>query len=107
VWVYPNKAQVAIQGEENLERYHFKPGHGRLVFKTFCKNCGVQMTNPPNDGLTEEQIAALSDDRKAFLERIKDTVPVNVRILNDVRLRDIKEPYQNKGRQFGTDYENP
>ncbi|KAK5654648.1 hypothetical protein OQA88_6969 [Cercophora sp. LCS_1] len=42
LWVYVPKDAVVLQGEENIGRYTFSSGS---LAKTFCKTCGVNLTN--------------------------------------------------------------
>ncbi|KAK0616514.1 Mss4-like protein [Immersiella caudata] len=88
IWLYTKVEQVALQGEENLGRYSFGSG---VLAKTFCKTCGVHFTN---DGvkLTEEEEAALPEAAQRRRKRMAPWRPVNLRVLNDHNIKDIKEP---------------
>lgn len=54
-----------------------------MLHKTFCKICGVGMTNSPND-LTEEQIAALPEAMRGFYKTQRLRTGVNARTLHGV-----------------------
>jgi hypothetical protein len=88
MWLYTKTDQVVLQGEENIGRYSF--GSGALA-KTFCKTCGVCFTNEAAK-LTEEEKAALSEQGKKRLRMMTETYrPLNLRVLNDYNIKDIKE----------------
>ncbi|KAK0730084.1 glutathione-dependent formaldehyde-activating enzyme, partial [Lasiosphaeris hirsuta] len=78
VWIYPKADQVVIQGEENIARYQFA---NRILDKTFCKICGVTISNLQAD-LTDEQISALREGLREWHARAQHIFPVNLRVLN-------------------------
>lgn len=88
IWVFPKTEQVIVQGRENLRTYQFATG---IVVKTFCKTCGVNVTNEAAD-LSEEQVAALPDFLRGFYAGQKLQCGLNLRVLNDYNVKDIKEP---------------
>ncbi|KAK4211276.1 hypothetical protein QBC37DRAFT_427304 [Rhypophila decipiens] len=89
-WVYPARSQVILQerdtqtdpGSEskNLVSYAFNRG---VFNKTFCKTCGVYLTNEVTTTTSPEEMAAWPEDTKAFYERVKHVRPLNIRVLND------------------------
>jgi len=85
IWVYPLNEQVAVQGKENMTYYRFAT---KSSAKSFCKTCGVPLTNGAAD-LTEEEVENLPDMMKALWPRIKTHCPVNLRVLDGFNLKDI------------------
>ena len=104
MWIYPKAQQVVIQGEENLGRYRF----GTMAMaKTFCKKCGVNLTNVAMD-LSDEEIEALPDAFRGMFAHTKLLCPLNLRTLNDFHISEIKDPEKTtKGAEFGEKYVNP
>ncbi|RYO76841.1 hypothetical protein DL766_010376 [Monosporascus sp. MC13-8B] len=85
LWIYPNKEQVEIQGEENLGTYTF----GTHAWgKTFCKTCGVPVHNQIQ-ALTEEQLGKFSEDVRNFILGAAHLKPVNIRILNGINTKEL------------------
>lgn len=56
-----------------------------MMGKTFCKTCGVQLTNEPAE-LSEEALAALPSDKLEWFQSGRARHPVNLRVLNGVDL---------------------
>lgn len=84
LWIYPDGTQSVISGTDNLSTYRF----GRkLLQKTFCKTCGVPISNEfiPR---TPEEIAALPEELQKFLEARGHKRPLNIRILNNYSVED-------------------
>jgi hypothetical protein len=76
-----------LQGSENFGRYRM----GRHAFdKTFCKVCGVNVGNEPAP-ISEEKIAALSPELRAYYEVAKTLAPMNLKVLDGVDFADVKE----------------
>ncbi|KAK0716179.1 glutathione-dependent formaldehyde-activating enzyme [Lasiosphaeris hirsuta] len=88
IWVFPKREQIVVQGRENLGTYQFAAG---VVVKTFCKTCGVNVTNEAAE-LNEKQLAALQDFMREFHAGQKLQCGLNLRVLNDYNVKDIKEP---------------
>ncbi|RYP90095.1 hypothetical protein DL770_003787 [Monosporascus sp. CRB-9-2] len=85
LWIYPNKEQVEIQGEENLGKYTFlTPGWA----KTFCKTCGVLVYNQ-TQALTDEQLSKFSEDVRNFIVGAAHMKPINIRILNGINTKEL------------------
>ncbi|KAK0642861.1 glutathione-dependent formaldehyde-activating enzyme [Cercophora newfieldiana] len=104
VWTYPSADQVVIQGTENLGSYVFGT---KKAAKKFCKTCGVNMVNLAAD-LDEEEVAKLDENSKRMFEGIKTMCPLNLRVLNDVNLSDIKDAEMaTRGADMGPAYVNP
>ena len=56
----------------------------KCVAKTFCKTCGMHMTNvAADDDLDATQLAALTEEFKGIYQLAKQLTPVNLRVLND------------------------
>lgn len=104
VWAVPKRTQVAIQGEDSIQRYRFAR---RMLDKTFCKRCGVPITNDAVD-LTDEEVAALSEPAQGWYQRALVTLPINVRVLNGFDYRELKETEKLNGREkIPPPYVNP
>lgn len=81
---------VVVQGGDNLTEYKF--GNGTLA-KTFCKVCGVHMTNEVRDASDKaEQVLRKSAEVTAERIRLTSLIAVNVRVLNGIELKDLKTP---------------
>ncbi|KAF2195670.1 hypothetical protein K469DRAFT_543859, partial [Zopfia rhizophila CBS 207.26] len=103
VWIYPKVEQVVMEGEENLERYKF----GSKIFaKTFCKTCGINITNVSED-LSEEEIAALSEELKHWYSLSQAICPMNLRVLHDFNIKDTKTQRLDGWGQNQPMYKNP
>jgi hypothetical protein len=102
--VYPKKEQVIIQGKENMAGYRFAL---KIMEKTFCKTCGVQVSNSAID-LTEEELANLEEKNRGFYNYAHKISPLNLRVLNDFHYTDAKESNKMEGASFGSEkYVNP
>ncbi|KAL0934387.1 glutathione-dependent formaldehyde-activating gfa [Colletotrichum truncatum] len=90
-WIYPNKERVVLFAADpkNIGRYSFAR---HVLNKTFCKICGVCMTNEYNYSTDEERhaLGAIPDD--GFANRMKTEHPVNLRLFPDVDLSKLKPP---------------
>ncbi|KAM5352930.1 hypothetical protein ACJ41O_005652 [Fusarium nematophilum] len=106
LWVYPRREHVVIHGDENdIGRYFFKDP--ALLSKSFCKKCGVQLTNEPSLQ-SEEAVAAMSDDVKKVYEFLKSWHPVNLRVLDGVDLAALADKIQKlPGADRPPKYQNP
>lgn len=60
-----------------------------IMHKTFCRICGVQMTNVPNK-LSDEDAAALPPQVKSFYEAQFQMACVNIRTLNNFDISSVK-----------------
>ncbi|RYO86021.1 hypothetical protein DL764_009066 [Monosporascus ibericus] len=85
LWIYPNKEQVEIQGEENLGTYTFGT---HACGKTFCKTCGVPVHNQIYT-LTEEQLGKFSEDVRNFISGAAHLKPINIRLLNGINTKEL------------------
>ncbi|KAH8667809.1 glutathione-dependent formaldehyde-activating enzyme [Ilyonectria robusta] len=91
VWVWPLRDQVILHGEpEDIGRYFFG---SEVIGKTFCKRCGVQLTNEPSI-LSDEAVAALPEARRQVYDMVKPKHPVNVRVLEGIDLNELKQKIQ-------------
>jgi len=103
VWIYPKAENVVLAGDpEQIGRYSFGK---RLNAKTFCKTCGVQMTNARND-FSEEEVAALSEPNRKRWEFFATGHPVNARVLDGVDLSKMNIPRED-GPKSPPHYVNP
>ena len=80
-----------IQGRENLGAYRFGNGH---LEKTFCKICGVSLTNEAAP-LSDKELADLPrDSLREWHKRFQAEWGLNIRALNDFDLGSIKDPWK-------------
>lgn len=103
LWVYPKFEQVVLHGDEaDIGRYAFS---SRVIAKTFCKHCGVVMTNAHNE-LPPDEVAALSERKRSYYFATNPAHPVNTRVLTGIEVgklryrdldgwKDIPPPYVN------------
>ncbi|KAK1988519.1 glutathione-dependent formaldehyde-activating enzyme [Colletotrichum cereale] len=104
VWLKPSADQVVLSGDDsNIGRYTFSH---RILAKTFCKTCGVPLTNQYNP-LTEEERNALAKDARQWHDWSKDKHPVNARVLNGVDLKSLKVHHADGKTEFQPGYVNP
>jgi hypothetical protein len=90
IWAYPRPEQVVLAAEDEADigRYSF---NSRISSKTFCRRCGVLMTNEARD-LSAEALAALSEGTREWYNATKgSTHPVNLRVLNDFDLSKVRQ----------------
>lgn len=78
----------------------------RVVAKTFCRVCGVPLTNKPVQ-LPEGQVMGLTDEERKGYEMIKLTHPVNVRVLENIHLTKLDVMRLTAGRDLPPTYVNP
>ena len=77
-----------------------------MLAKTFCKTCGINMTNE-NLKLSDEQLAKLPERAQKAHEYHSKHLPVNVRTLHGVDpLKLVIEQFDGKGKIAG-DYIEP
>jgi hypothetical protein len=89
VWVYtrPEQVVLAAEDEADIGRYSF---NNRILSKTFCRRCGVLMTNEYRD-LSDEAVAALNEGTRNWYTSAKGSShPVNLRVLNDFDLSKVR-----------------
>ncbi|KAF6842109.1 glutathione-dependent formaldehyde-activating enzyme [Colletotrichum plurivorum] len=103
-WMYPDNNQVVLTGEdEKIGRYAFQ---NHMLFKTFCKRCGVPMTNLHNP-MTDEEEAALPEKVQYWYNLSKQKHPVNVRVLHGVDLESLKTQKVDGKTEHQPEYANP
>ncbi|KAI0888927.1 glutathione-dependent formaldehyde-activating enzyme [Annulohypoxylon maeteangense] len=85
VWSYPQKDQIVIEGEDNLGVYLFNT---KLFGKTFCKTCGIAVHNHVLP-ISEEQFNQMPEAMQKFVESSKSVKPINLRLFNDLNVRDL------------------
>lgn len=88
IWLYTARDQIVLQGEENLGKYGF--GYGVLQ-KTFCKTCGVNITNQTLD-LSDEEVKGLPEKAYKRWKFMSEWRPVNLRVLDGFDVEEIKTP---------------
>ena len=98
------RVNVALHGDDqDIGRYVFGQG---LLSKTFCKTCGVPMSNEPRE-LSQDQVAAFSDEGREWYEGARVRHPVNLRVLNEVDLTKLTPLKLTKGAEIEPQYVNP
>lgn len=103
VWCYPPPESVVLSGaEENIGRYQF---NWHILEKTFCKICGVPMTNKAVD-MTKEQEEALPEQAVPWRALTLKSHAVNVRVLEGVDL-DKLSPQRLDFKDRGPSYAAP
>ncbi|KAI2472676.1 Mss4-like protein [Annulohypoxylon bovei var. microspora] len=86
LWIYPSKSQVTIEGTSNFRYYSF----GRGIWKKpFCRTCGVSVYNHIDD-YTPEQIAELPEGKRQWAVDHLDWSPINLRVLDGVKLGELR-----------------
>jgi hypothetical protein len=106
IWIYPLNEQVVMHAEDpsNIGRYAFSM---HILNKTFCKICGVNLTNEYKPDQTEEQRANLSEGGKRFQQFAKSHHPVNLRVLPEVDVYKMTRRYNKGYTGIEPQYENP
>ncbi|KAK1749631.1 glutathione-dependent formaldehyde-activating enzyme [Echria macrotheca] len=104
IWVYPKREQVVIRGEENMGKYYFGT---KSIAKTFCKKCGINLTNAAAE-LDEGEIAALDGNFRGLHALAKSLTPFNLRVLNGFHISEVKDVVQRvSGPEDGVPYVSP
>ena len=81
LWIYPKAEHVVLSGaDEDITAYHFARN---IVGKTFCKTCGVHMTNRFRQP-SEDELAQMSEYDKKWIPPIRASHSVNARVLDGV-----------------------
>lgn len=86
IWIYPQKEDTVIQGEENLEYLIFNT---KITRKAFCRHCGVHICNAPSP-LTAAEEEALEVPTRGWRERTKDLRPISLRVLDDFDFKTVE-----------------
>lgn len=104
VWVYPPPAQVVLAGNpEDIGKRVFA---SNTLSKTFCRTCGVPMTNQ-NLVFTSEMGLQTRAEGRGGVTRY-ETHPVNIRVLDNERLDLSKlDIIKAEGSKFLPAYVNP
>ncbi|KAH6685660.1 glutathione-dependent formaldehyde-activating enzyme [Plectosphaerella plurivora] len=104
LWVWPMGVNVALHGDDkDIGRYVFAR---KMMAKTFCKTCGVNLTNQPVD-LAEDVIAAMGEEDRGWFLSGRQRHPVNIRVLHDVDLTKLTPSRMTQSRDMGPKYVNP
>ncbi|OAA49624.1 glutathione-dependent formaldehyde-activating enzyme [Metarhizium rileyi] len=106
VWTYPLNEQVVLHAEDpsKIGRYGFSQ---HILLKTFCRTCGVNLSNEYNADKTEEQKAGLSEDTEKWEAYARLHHPVNLRVLPEVDIYKMTRRYNKGFTAFPPQYENP
>ncbi|KJZ76784.1 hypothetical protein HIM_03661 [Hirsutella minnesotensis 3608] len=101
-WIYPPSGAVILSGNEaDMGRYSF----GRhMLCKTFCKTCGVCMTNGPNPQMPEVED---NEENRATKNWLASYSPVNLRVLDGVDMSRLKPTQVDGAGKMDPQYENP
>ena len=85
--IYPQNTHIAIQGGERLTGYVF----GQRTYEhRFCSICGVSVCIKPLDPGEELTKDWPPERREELIQRLKTTT-INIRTLQDVDVRDVKD----------------
>ncbi|KAH7131238.1 glutathione-dependent formaldehyde-activating enzyme [Dactylonectria macrodidyma] len=105
VWVWPLRDQVVLHGDPNdIGRYFFNT---KVIGKTFCKKCGVQLTNEPALQ-SDEAVASMPETRRKVYDMVKPMHPVNIRVLEGIDLAELEDKIQKMtGTNIPPVYVNP
>ncbi|KAK4100896.1 hypothetical protein N658DRAFT_524433 [Parathielavia hyrcaniae] len=105
VWIYPESAQLEIQGRENVAYYTL--GH-HVWRKLFCKTCGVYMATEVNPDQTDDEIAALPEFVRNFRATHMGHKSLNLRVLNGgFQVKAVKPVIRSEGWARKPLYVNP
>ncbi|EGY13979.1 uncharacterized protein VDAG_00661 [Verticillium dahliae VdLs.17] len=105
IWVWPMREQVVLfSDEKNISRYEFgKKNMGKM----FCRICSVHMTNFAAEK-SEEELAAMSGEERAYFEGGKARHPVNLRVIDGLDLDALRGKITRiKGAEAPPAYVNP
>ncbi|KAG7130569.1 Centromere protein V like [Verticillium longisporum] len=105
IWAWPMREQVVLFGDEkNISRYEFgKKNMGKM----FCRICSVHMTNFAAEK-SEEELAAMSGEERAYFEGGKARHPVNLRVIDGLDLDALRGKITRiKGAEAPPAYVNP
>lgn len=89
--------------EANIGKYEF---NNRMLYKTFCRICGVGMTNSFRD-VSEEEAAKLPEVSRKLYERQHAFTGVNVRVLHGVDADGLKTIRVDGLNNIPGEYVNP
>ncbi|KAL7951575.1 Mss4-like protein [Trichoderma barbatum] len=104
VWLFPKPENMVLSGSENvIGRYAFSDG---LTSKTFCRTCGINMTNLRNQ-LSQDKVLALSEHSRQVYWGGKASHPVNARILHSVDVGKLKKVMLDGATVMPSTYVNP
>ncbi|KAI1419403.1 glutathione-dependent formaldehyde-activating enzyme [Xylaria sp. FL1777] len=84
-WTYPPRAQVVVEGRQNLGVYLFNK---KLATKNFCKTCGVPVFSEVVQ-CTDEQVAQFSEETRRWYSGSKDLTAFNLRVINGFNVKDL------------------
>lgn len=103
--MYPKKEQVVLSGDDaDIGHYKFAAG---VNAKTFCKKCGIQMTNLFDFDMSPESYEALGEAGKKRRDGGRVFHPVNVRVLHGVDESKLKKLYLRDAVDRPPMYVNP
>ncbi|KAK5995677.1 Centromere protein V [Cladobotryum mycophilum] len=107
IWIYPMKERVVLSSadEASMGRYSFKRDVN-FINKTFCKICGITMTNSFLD-LSSEQLAAMGPEGSEAYSYHSKKHPVNARVLNGLDLSKLQRTKFDGWNKVPGTYANP
>ncbi|KAM0466319.1 hypothetical protein ACHAPV_001278 [Trichoderma viride] len=101
LWIYRSAPNVILSGDEaNIGKYEFGT---HILYKAFCKICGVGMTNNFKER-TDEQIAALPEILGKMYKARHQSRGVNARVLHGVDVSKLKTVQNDGLNRFPGDY---
>lgn len=101
MWIYPRLDQVVLTGQPNCYVFALN-----ILDKTFCKRCGVPLTNRPREPSAEE-LARIPEAERSWIPAIKERHAVNARVLQGVDLGALKVVKVKGAAGSWPVYENP
>ncbi|GIZ40467.1 hypothetical protein CKM354_000380300 [Cercospora kikuchii] len=107
IWIYPQAKQVVLSAaeSENIGRYSFSH---HVLNKTFCTVCGVCMTNEYAHRSKDELKELGAVPTRGFAQSMKNSHPLNLRILHDIDWDKLPKPMRNDGaRKISPKYKDP
>ncbi|KAK8922494.1 hypothetical protein VCV18_006550 [Metarhizium anisopliae] len=106
VCMYPLNEQVVLHAEEpaNIGRYAFSMN---MFNKTFCKICGVNLTDEYNADHNEERKARRPEHAEQWEAWARRHHPVNLRVLPEVDISKMSRRYGKLYTGIPPLYENP
>ncbi|KAK1248459.1 hypothetical protein MKX08_006679 [Trichoderma sp. CBMAI-0020] len=101
LWIYRPAPNVILSGDEaNIGKYEFGT---HILYKTFCRICGVAMTNNGKE-CTEEHVATLPEVLKKIYKAQHQLRGVNARVLHGVDVSKLKTVKNDGLNGFPGDY---
>lgn len=103
MWIYPLTEHVVLAGNpEDIGAYSYAR---HFMDKTFCKKCGVPLTNR-GKAVSDEDMQKLPAKERAWAPKALEFHPVNIRTLDGVDFGKLTMS-RAEGAKLWPDYENP